>query len=340
MTNILILGGTAWLGAATARAALALGHRVTCLARGSAGDPPAGAEFIQVDRREPGGYAAVANRDWDLVVEISWQPGLVREAAETLAPRAAAWVMVSSVSVYAANDVRGADESDPLLPAFDGDVAGVEEYGEAKVACEAITLGATAGRAMLARAGLIGGDGAGSDRTGYWPGRFALARSGESRHDPSILVPDDPDGSVQMVDVLDLADFLLSAGLSGRAGPVNVVGEATPFPEVLDRADSLSAADGASVRRVVADAEWLAAQQVSPWAGPRSLPLWVPGPDAVGLATRSDQRSLDWGLRRRPLANTLAGALDYERRRGLDRDRRAGVSVSEERALIAKLVGS
>jgi nucleoside-diphosphate-sugar epimerase len=334
MGDILILGGTAWLGRTTALTALAAGHRVTCLARGAAQEPPAGVEFVRADRREPGAYAAVAGRDWDLVVEITWQPGMVREALAALVGRAAAWAMVSSVSVYAANDAVGADESDALLPPHPSDQAGPDEYGEAKVACERATALATGGRAMLARAGLIGGDGDRSDRTGYWPGRFALARAART---PAVLVPEAPDQHVQIVDVLDLADFLLTAGLAGRSGPVNVVGEATSFPAAIDLADRLSADAGPPVRRVPADAEWLFAHQVSPWMGPRSLPLWVPGADAVGLATRSDARALRWGLRRRPLAETLAGALAHERRSGLDRERRAGLVPADEQLLIAAL---
>lgn len=336
MAEVLILGGTAWLGRATALAALSAGHAVTCLARGSASEPPAGAEFAKVDRTEPNAYATVADRDWDLVIEISWQPGPVREALAALAPRAAAWVMVSSVSVYAENATPGADESAALLPAFDGDMADVSVYGEAKVACEMATVDATGGRAVLARAGLIGGDGDGSDRTGYWPGRFAFARSSP---EPMILVPDDPAGSVQIIDVLDLADFLLVAGLGGRSGAVNVVGQVTGLPDTLDLADRLSADGGPPVRRVAADADWLSEHEVSPWAGPRSLPLWLPGDEAAGLATRSDARSLEWGLRRRPLTDTLAGALAFERRRGLDRPRRAGLTVSDEGALLAELSG-
>lgn len=334
MGDVLILGGTAWLGRSTADAALAAGHRVTCLARGSIGEPPAGVEFVRADRREPGAYQELALRSWDLVVEISWQPGMVREALAAVADRARGWVLVSSGSVYRDDETPGEDESAAVHEPFDGNVAGIDDYGPAKAACERATAEATGGRAVLARVGLIGGDGDGSDRTGYWPGRFALARSGA---DPAILVPDAPDGAVQIIDVLDLADFLLTAGLSGRSGPVNVVGEQTPFPEVIDLADRLTAADGPTVTRVVADPAWLSEQGVGYWAGPRSLPLWLPAEAAAGLATRSDARALEWGLRRRPLADTLAGALAFERSRGLDRERRAGLTVAEERALIAEL---
>jgi nucleoside-diphosphate-sugar epimerase len=336
MADILILGGTAWLGRTMAQAALVAGHRVTCLARGTVGEPPDSATFVRADRGGPDPYVAVAGREWDLVVEISWQPGLVRDALSALAGKAAAWVLVSSASVYPDSDVPGADESAPVHEAFEGDVAGIEDYGPAKVACEQATAEATGGRAVLARVGLIGGDGDVSDRTGYWPGRIALARSDGPA---AVLVPDVPDGAVQIIDVLDLAEFLLAAGLELRSGPVNVVGGTTAFAEAIDLADRASAGDGAPVARILADPEWLQRHDVGYWAGPRSLPLWLPGAEAAGFASRSDARALHWGLRRRALAETFAGALAYERRRGLDRDRRAGLTVADERQLIAELIG-
>lgn len=51
--DILILGGTGFLGRGLALAALNADHTVTCLARGSA-PAPAGVEFIQADRDHPG----------------------------------------------------------------------------------------------------------------------------------------------------------------------------------------------------------------------------------------------------------------------------------------------
>ncbi len=335
MADILTLGGTAWFGRTLAERALAAGHQVTCLARGSQHKPPAAAEFVGADRREPDAYRRVAGRTWDLVVEISWQPGMVERAARALAGRASSWVLISSCSVYAGHDTPGAEESAELLPAVSGETVDVEDYGGAKVACEQITAELTGGRAVLARAGLIGGDGDGSDRTGYWPGRWALAAGGP------ILLPEDRSRPVQIVDVRDLAEFVLGAGLGGRSGPVNVVGQRTDLADALRlSADAAASAGFEPATPVTASDEWLTRHEVSPWSGPRSLPLWLPGPDHAGFAARSDRRSLDWGLRRRPLADTLRAALVHEQREGLDRARRAGLSRAEELALIDELQDS
>ena len=109
----LILGGPAWLGRHVALEALRRGHDLTCLARGSAPVPDR-VRLVRADRNEPGAYAAVAAEPWDLVVDVSRQPGQVRTATEALAG-AGLFVFVSSANVYADHRTIGQNESAPLL---------------------------------------------------------------------------------------------------------------------------------------------------------------------------------------------------------------------------------
>ncbi len=324
--KLLILGGTAWLGGEVARQAIARGDDVTCLARGGAGDVPDGAGLVRADRDQPDAYAEVAESAWDVVIDVSRQPGHVRGAVRALGSRAGHWVFVSTCSVYADNSRIGVDESDGLLPALAEDSAGPEQYGEGKVACEQACLEEFGDRVTLARSGLIGGLGDFSDRFGYWPGRFAGTGP--------VLVPDVLDQPTQTIDVRDLAAWVLRAGDERLAGPYNVLGERIPLGDVLAAAREVAGFRG----EVVAVAEGrLQAAEVQPWSGPKSLPLWLPGPDYAGFMSRSVERAVSDGLVHRPLAETLEQALIEERERGLDRERKAGLSRAEESELLADL---
>ena len=72
------------------------------------------------------------------------------------------------------------------------------------------------------------------------------------------------------------------------------------------------------------------------WAGPRSLPLWLPRSDAA-FAQRSGRAFVATGGRTRPLEQTVAAVLADERARGLTRARRSGLTPVEEDAVLRSL---
>ena len=332
--RLLLLGGTAWLGREIARTARDCGDAVTCLARGAAGPAETGVELVVADRTRPDAYDAVRDREWDAVVDVSRQPGQVRSAVVALCDRAAHYVFVSSANVYADHREPGRDESTPLLPPLAGEVMeSMAEYGEAKVACEQHVLrGFGTDRALVARAGLIGGPGDWSGRTGYWPLRFAEPAA----PDAAVLIPDAPGVPTSVIDIRDLAAWLVSAARERTAGVFNAAG---PTIRLADHLQTAREVAGHAGPVVAVDGSWLTEQGVQPWMGERSLPLWLDDPDWYGFNARDTSAARRAGLTTRPLTETLADTLAWERDQDPDRVRGAGLTPAEERVLLAAWPG-
>jgi nucleoside-diphosphate-sugar epimerase len=324
--RVLILGGTVFLSRAVAQEYVARGHDVTGLSRRPDSRIPEGVSGVSGDRsRGLHAYDDVLG-DWDEVVDVATDPHWVRDALSALGERARHWTYVSSCSVYVDQNQPDGDELDVVFtPLGDGETPGPENYGASKVACEVRCREALGERLLVVRPGLIVGAGDTSDRGGYWPAR--LSRD----HEP-VLVPEASDRWAQMIDVCDLAQWMVRCGEEKTTGTFNAVGERRLLSELLEELRViLHHHDDV----VLVDDQWLLEQNVSPWAGPESLPLWIPaGRNFDGFARRSNAKARRQGLALRPLEETVADIVAYEFSLGLDRDREAGLSAPRERQLI------
>jgi 2'-hydroxyisoflavone reductase len=322
--NVLVLGGTAFLGRAVARRAVDLGASVTCLARGSA-PPPDGVELVRADRDRDDALAPVSGRPWDAVIDVTRHPGHVRRAVRDLTT--AHWVLISTGNVYARFDRPEQDEDAALLPPLAGEVmAEMTEYGPAKVACEEAVRAARRLRPSSARASSAG-QGDGSGRSGYYVWRCAHP-TGED-----MLVPGDLTFPCALIDVDDLADWVLRCAVDRIAGTFNATGPTTSLGALLRTCREV-VGDGAPTLRPVPE-DVLERAGVSAWMGARSLPLWITDPDWRYFATLDTTRARARGLHTRPLAETMARTLEYELTRA--EPRQAGLCDEDEREVRAAL---
>lgn len=325
--RLLVLGGSVFLSRTVAESALQRGYEVTCACRGASGPLPEGVRHIRLDRDDPDGFAALAGDRFDAVVDVARQPSQVRRALTALADRAGHWTFVSTCSVYADDATPGqrAGTAPLLEPAApDADETDMALYGPLKVACENVVRELRGGDAFVVRAGLIAGPYDPSGRFSYWPRR--LSAGGE------ILAPGSPEALVQVVDVRDLAAWLLDAAVGGLTGTFDAKGRMTPFGQVLER---VAAGVGVAPKLTWVSQDFLVEQQVEPWMGPRSLPLWLPLPEYAGFMTRDASPAYAAGLSCRDLAETARDTLAWERADGRRHPVKAGLTAAEEAELLA-----
>jgi nucleoside-diphosphate-sugar epimerase len=301
--RFLVLGGTRFLSYAVAEQGLARGHEVTCAARGESGGVPPGADLVHLDRTAPDWSGLRQDHGWDAVLDVARTPGWVRDAVAALGEAAPYWILVSSISVYADHTIRnGTPETLPLLDPIHHDVEqdSAEAYGASKVGCE-IAVQEGASSSLVVRPGLIVGPGDPSGRFSYWPER--IAEGGD------ILAPGDPERDTQFIDVRDLAAWLVECAEQRRTGVYDASSRVTTLGEALDE---VTAGVGGEPRLFWAHPAFLERHHVQPWAGPRSLPLWLPE-DMEGMVTHDVTAAFDAGLRTRPIAVTAAETLAWLR---------------------------
>ena len=97
--------------------------------------------------------------------------------------------------------------------------------------------------------------------------------------------------------------------------------------------EEIARAVGGDAELVWVDAAFLREHKVEYWAGPRSLPLWLPD-DASGLAAHDVSAAFAAGLTTRPIADTARDTLDWLR--SADDPTRTGLTRAEERDLLAE----
>jgi len=305
--RLLVLGGTEFLGKHIVDEAVADGHEVTIFHRGthSSHRPD------DVDERLGDRYtdrSALAAGEWDAVIDTSgYLPSNMIDVASELNGRVGHYSYVSSVSAYADQSGGQLDETRELLdsPEVEPPIAEyMSLYGELKVGCERAVVEAFDGSVCVTRPGLIVGPWDVTDRFTYWVRR--------ADHPGEILVPDSAAAPRRaVVDGRDHAQLMLTCAADGRSGVANVVDpDGYAFTEFVQTACEVA---GRAADLVPVSEQFLAEQKVAPW---EELPLWIPSShEKVGMLAPVAELAREWGLNCRPLSETIAATLEWDRSR-------------------------
>lgn len=335
--RLLIIGGTVFLGRHIVDAAQDRGHAVTLFNRGASAPDAISRAVEQIHGDREHDLSLLDGRSWDAVIDTcGYLPRIVRRSAEVLAEQVEHYTFVSSISAYGAFHELGLDEDDPPAELSEPDSEDVGlHYGELKAACEREVMTAMPEATLVVRPGLIVGPHDPSERFTYWVRR--LAEGGR------VLVPDAPEQPVQLIDVRDLAAWIVGMVQGRNTGVFNATGPAEPLTlgTLLRR---ILAAAGADAELVGIAEEQLAAEQVEPWV---ELPLWLDlqrHPEFRGFMSVSVARALASGLQLRPLEDTVAATLAWVADRAVVPEKAfgaplapAGLSPAREAELLTML---
>ncbi|MFT4622973.1 MAG: 2'-hydroxyisoflavone reductase [Myxococcota bacterium] len=290
MSRVLVFGGTGFLSAEVVDAALRRGWEVTAVHRGRRGVGAPGATHLIADRDAapdlPGG-------PWHAVIDCSAQRGAqVQHAVQALAGRVDRYVLVSTCSVYAEHLPDGNHEASSVVPPVEVEAGEMRDYPGRKVACERALDGWA--DAVRVRSGLLVGPRDPTERFSWWVRR--LARGGQ------VLAPGVPEGAAQVLDVRDLAEWLCHLAMARHRGVVNAVGRPTTLGALLEAVPRPAGTHLTWVPDAI-----LTHHGLSPWS---DVPLWLSEP-LWGFARAHGERCTAWGLRIRPLADTVADTASW-----------------------------
>jgi len=305
--HILVLGGTSFLGPALVEAAVAGGHTVTLFNRGITNpDLFPHVEKLRGFRSSDSGdqdLSALTHRHFDVVVDV-WpnDPTTVASAAEFLKDRVGHYLYVSSIAAYDSKEFAraGIEEDAPLEP-WNGPG---RKYNRGKAESERRLHAILGKKVTIVRPGPIKGN---RDTTPDLLTWLVRARNG-GQH----IGPGDGSDPVEMVDVKDVARFLMLAIDRSLYGTFNLTGRPMSFREFLDACNSATRSDAQFVwipQDFIHEHGLATDFALGLFAG--NFPFWRPAGTNPGLYQVSSEKAFRAGWQTRAFQETALDCLTY-----------------------------
>ena len=323
--RILMIGGTRFIGRHVVQQALDRDHVVTIFSRGRTGGDlfrdDARVEHRTGDRDSD--LATLADGEWDATVDTcAYVPRQVQELADALGERGGHYLLVSSVSAYQSPEKAGYGEDSPLAELDDPSTEEVtgETYGGLKVLCERAAVERFGPATILVRPTYVVGPDDYTWRFPWWVAR--LARGGE------VLAPGPADTPAQVIDVRDMASWMVGLLETDESGAFHAASPAPPFTwgQALEAIKDAVAPAGTTLTWV--DGEFLLGEGLDE----ASLPLWSAGDPDVLMMAADPAKAMSTGLAPRPLAETVRDTRAWTQ--GVEQPAAPGLASEREQELL------
>ena len=326
--DILVLGGTGFIGPHEINYARSRGHIITMFNRGkTAPGMFPDVETLIGDRDDQ--LDSLKGRDWDAVIDNSgFFPRHARLSAELLHGHVDQYMFVSSISAYAESLTLEEDEFSAAYAVMDDPTDESEQiygpsYGPRKALCEQEVTKVFGDKAINVRPGIITGVGDPTERLRHWLARMQAGNE--------ILVPGVEDLPVQYIDASDMCGWMVRMLEDGDgSGPYNAVGAKEPY-RARPLLEGLRDATGSKSTLTWIDWEWIQKEAsdipgYDPWYGDGPIPF---------MQVNND-RALATGLTFRPIADTAKDMIAHLDNSAVWGGWRRGFDLETEAALLKK----
>jgi 2'-hydroxyisoflavone reductase len=327
--DLLVMGGTRFMGRRMVETAIANGHKVTLFFRGKDGADLFEGQVEKIFGDRDGELEKLAGRKWDACIDTpGYYPRVVRGSCEFLKDAVDQYLFISSISAYRPEPgATSMDENTPRATLADPTVEEItgETYGGLKALCEDVVNEVWGSRGIIIRPGYIVGSYDPTDRFSYYPWR--LMKGGK------MLAGGRRDAPLQIIDARDIGRFCVSLVEQKAGGTYNVCGPAKPllWSDWMERART---ALGVDTELVWVDAQKLEDAGYQPGV---DLPLSHGADASDDTFMRCDNsRAVAKGLTFTAFEDTVRDTAEWVKSLG-DAERKAGMTLEREKELFGLL---